>query len=153
MEPEPKIEMIRMNKDLIPEASNLLAGYLHAYDRQQMECAQILERLLDDQIAQCWLARFEKGYGGLMILAWSFSVSMGLPVLRVEALYTLPAYRKKGLAEKLLQHAIHIAKEHGAARLQLETDDNNVPARTLYAKYGFKCLPNKKVYMLLLSKK
>ena len=71
--------------------------------------------------------------------------------MRVEALYTWPPYRNMGAGRALLQHATQLAKEKNAARLQLETDDDNAPARHLYTGLGFEKIPGKGVYMLFLD--
>jgi len=49
-----------------------------------------------------------------------------------------------------MQYAIDIAIENKASRLQLETDDDNAPARNLYSNLGFKLIPGKGVYMAFL---
>lgn len=49
-----------------------------------------------------------------------------------------------------MEHAIDLAIAKKAARLQLETDDDNVPARTLYKQLGFERIEGKVVYMAFL---
>ncbi|MFD1674567.1 GNAT family N-acetyltransferase [Alicyclobacillus fodiniaquatilis] len=148
-----KIVIVALTQPLIAEASILLASYLYGVeysDEQQTEAQQILKRFLHYQIATPFLARYDETYVGFIVLDWGFSTSKGLPVLRVQALYTLPAYREIGVASTLLSHAISLAKGKGANRLQLETDRENTPAKHLYAKFGFELLPEKEVYMLFL---
>lgn len=146
------IEIIGLSSNHIPGISPLLAHYLFSScDEQQMsECVAILERLLDSQLAQLLVARKNGEYMGFMILDWGFSTSKGLPILRVQALYTVDHLRQSGVATALLHRAKEIAEEHGACRLQLETDHDNTPAQSLYTKLGFILLPQKQVYMLFL---
>ena len=43
-----------------------------------------------------------------------------------------------------------LGRKHGANRLQLETDTQNMPARALYSQHGFEWFPDKEIYMLFL---
>jgi ribosomal protein S18 acetylase RimI-like enzyme len=142
-----KIEIIPLTKKEIPEANVLLSDY---FKGQINGCTSILRRLLDFQIVQFLLARVNGTPGGFLVYDWGFSMTKGLPVLRVVALYTAKEFRKRSVATGLVYQAKAIAKKHGASRLQLETDQENIPARSLYAKLGFDHLPEKEVYMLFL---
>jgi [ribosomal protein S18]-alanine N-acetyltransferase len=50
----------------------------------------------------------------------------------------LPSYRGKGLGDKLLGSMIEIAKEMGARTMTLEVRVSNIPAQSLYRKFGFR---------------
>ncbi|MEC0239769.1 GNAT family N-acetyltransferase [Paenibacillus dokdonensis] len=54
------------------------------------------------------------------------------------------------LGRKLMEHVIKLAISNKATRLQLETDDDNAPTRTLYKQLGFKLIQGKGVYMSFL---
>ncbi len=96
------------------------------------------------------MAKKDHEYIGFIILSWSFSISKGFPVLRIEALYSSAKHRNKGIGRKLIEHAINLAKSKKATRLQLETHDDNAPARSLYKQLGFKLIQGKGVYMSFL---
>lgn len=49
----------------------------------------------------------------------------------------LPAYRRQGLGEKLLQALIALAVQQGAKSMTLEVRTSNTAAKDLYRKYGF----------------
>jgi hypothetical protein len=49
-----------------------------------------------------------------------------------------------------LAFADELARQHNAARLQLETDDCNTPAKSVYKKMGFQLIEGKEVYMKFL---
>ena len=54
------------------------------------------------------------------------------------------SYRGKGVGRAMLEHVLAEAKVRGYRRLSLETgaEDGFIPARTLYARYGFvECAP------------
>lgn len=52
----------------------------------------------------------------------------------IEDLVTLPEYRNKGLASKLLTYAINECKKHNIYKIILSTNENNLP---FYIKNGF----------------
>ena len=105
------------------------------------------KRFIKDGSSFCYLARQGNEYVGFIVPSWRFSISKGYPVLRIDALCSSSKHRKKGIAKRLMQHAIDLAFSKKAARLQLETDADNIPARTLYNQPGFKLIQGKGVYM------
>lgn len=111
---------------------------------------QILNSFISNNFAQCYLAKHDQEYVGFIVLSWSFSISKGYPVLRIEALYASPLHRNKGVGRKLMQYAFDLAVENKVTRIQLETDDDNIPTSTLYKNLGFKLIPGKGVYMSFL---
>ncbi len=130
-----------------------LAGYVHGdhpSDGQVARCRAALERHLRADGSLFLLARAADGVVGFIHLCWSVSTSTGLPLLCVEGLYTVPAYRGQGVAGALLRHAEGLARERGAHRLQLETDQDNLPTLHLYQRFGFERLPRKQVHMKFL---
>lgn len=48
-----------------------------------------------------------------------------------------PKFRRKGIAAKLLNEIIHCAKKRNIKSLTLEVRKSNIPAISLYKKYGF----------------
>jgi ribosomal protein S18 acetylase RimI-like enzyme len=154
------VEILPLNESLVPEVKGLITGYINSSSNgvdesdssleQIEECEQILNRFIRYNLAHCYLAKFDQKYVGFIVLSWSFSISKGFPVIRIDALYSSPKHRKKGVGRKLMQHAIDLAIENKASRLQLETDDDNIPACALYKNLGFKIIPGKGVYMSFL---
>ena len=55
----------------------------------------------------------------------------------VEDLVVNPEYRGMGIGRQLLEHGIKWARENNFPGIMLETQDNNVPACTLYQSCGF----------------
>jgi ribosomal protein S18 acetylase RimI-like enzyme len=49
-----------------------------------------------------------------------------------------PDFRRRGIGRALVQHAIAIATEAGASRIDLTAGDAKVAGRTLYASLGFR---------------
>ena len=57
-----------------------------------------------------------------------------------------PAYRKQGAADALMMRAMSFAEEHGLVYMGLEVRESNVPAISLYQKYGFQITGKRKAY-------
>ncbi|ASF16714.1 GNAT family N-acetyltransferase [Shewanella xiamenensis] len=57
----------------------------------------------------------------------------------IKSMRTAATYKQQGIASKVLQHLINDAKAAGVQRLSLETGSMAffLPARSLYAKFGF----------------
>jgi streptothricin acetyltransferase len=55
----------------------------------------------------------------------------------VDDIVVHPEYRGTGLGRALLEHGIQWARENNFPGVMLETQDDNVPACSLYQKYGF----------------
>jgi ribosomal protein S18 acetylase RimI-like enzyme len=55
----------------------------------------------------------------------------------VEDLVVNPEYRGEGIGRMLLEQGIQWARENGFPGVMLETQDDNVPACTLYQSRGF----------------
>ena len=49
----------------------------------------------------------------------------------------MPAARRRGLGSRLLDHLEAHARDHGVATLRLDTRDDLVEARRLYARHGY----------------
>lgn len=75
---------------------------------------------------------------------------IGMKVVLDEADITnvavLPAYRKKGIARKLLQQLLDEARQQGIYSIYLEVRDSNAAAITLYKHAGFKEVGKRKNY-------
>ena len=50
---------------------------------------------------------------------------------------TAPKFRKKGIANMLMQEILSCAKDCGCERMMLEVRKSNTPAQALYKKFGF----------------
>ena len=58
----------------------------------------------------------------------------------IKSMRTSNRHRRKGVAARMLQHILDVAKQRGYQRLSLETGSPAafVPARELYARFGFR---------------
>ena len=55
----------------------------------------------------------------------------------VTRVFVMPAARRRGFGSRLLDHLEAYAREHGVATLRLDTRDDLVEARRLYARHGY----------------
>lgn len=57
-----------------------------------------------------------------------------------------PAYRRRGIADALVENAVARGRESGLAVLMLEVRASNIPAIRLYEKHGFEAVGRRKNY-------
>jgi ribosomal protein S18 acetylase RimI-like enzyme len=62
----------------------------------------------------------------------------------IDSVATLPQYRKKGIAETLLEHVLLEGKERGYHVAQINMYIGNEPALNLYKKMGFEVIEEKR---------
>jgi ribosomal protein S18 acetylase RimI-like enzyme len=55
----------------------------------------------------------------------------------VENVATVPAFRRRGLIDALMQHVLGIGRSQGFARAQIAVFIDNTPAERAYLKNGF----------------
>lgn len=77
------------------------------------------------------------GYGGLWLMVDEAHIS---------TIASHPHWRRRGIGELLLLAMIDSAAEIGAEVVTLEVRVTNVPAQTLYTKYGFEVVGKRKGY-------
>jgi ribosomal-protein-alanine N-acetyltransferase len=68
------------------------------------------------------------GYFGMWVIADDAHIT---------TLAVHPRRRRSGLATRLLEHLIDVARSRGASRISLEVREKNQPAQSLYRKFGF----------------
>ena len=90
----------------------------------------ILEEVLDNFKVKYSFANEDalKGY---------ILVEETIDIVNIIGVYTEEAYRKQGVASKLLRHIIDSYKDN-KEKLMLEVRSKNIPAISLYEKFGFK---------------
>ena len=78
-----------------------------------------------------------EGPDGFAELRFRPSLYTGALDAHLEELYVVPERRGLGLGRALLEAAMDHARERGAARIDLNTSEDDVAAQALYASAGF----------------
>ena len=78
-----------------------------------------------------------EGPDGFAELRFRPSLYTGALDAYLEELYVVPERRGQGLGRALLEAAMEHARERGAARIDLNTSEDDVAARALYESAGF----------------
>jgi GNAT superfamily N-acetyltransferase len=78
-----------------------------------------------------------RGPDGFAQLRFRPSLYTGALDAHLEELYVVPKRRGQGLGRALLEAAMDLARERGAARIDLGTSESDVAARALYESLGF----------------
>lgn len=149
------IEIIRLGKELLEPASRLLARYMKSSYGQDEElepkCEKSLLDLLDDGVAQFYMAKQGQNWAGFVVVCWGYSTTSGKPILRVQDIYVEPKFRNRGIGTGLLAFCEKMARAKGAHSIRLETNINNTQARRLYEKAGYAEFPQRLVCMKFLD--
>lgn len=85
----------------------------------------------DNPAARCWVAGLGGRVVGMMVL-WII-----LDEAHIATLATHPDFRRQGIAETLLIHALRSAAREGVRRSFLEVRAGNEAAQKMYRKFGF----------------
>ena len=96
--------------------------------------------LISTEGAMCYTAR-----DGDKVIAYILGRVIA-PEGEIYRIATLPAYRKRGIAYRLLDYAYKTEKGHGLEVLFLEVRTQNTAARALYRAYGFEEVGVRKNY-------
>ena len=107
-----------------------------------------IERLLIDKSVIAHRAMISTLFGGLMGAALAGFIVSRLAAGEAEILSVAvaPARRGRGLARKLLDLHLRRLAGLGAVAVFLEVDEDNAPARRLYARAGFREVGRRPAY-------
>ena len=119
---------------------NLFNQYMIFYKQPSNEekYKSYLNDRLKNREATVYMALDPDNYpAGFVLNYYSFSsVSQGILIF-LNDLFDAPDYRKKGIAELLINASFNLAREVGAIRVDLGTAKDNFNAQRLYEKIGF----------------
>ena len=82
---------------------------------------------------------------GDVVLGFVIAREMGSE-WEIENIAVTAAARRQGVATRLLQHAIEVARDRGGRVLFLEVRESNHPALRLYEKHGFTLAGRRRAY-------
>jgi ribosomal protein S18 acetylase RimI-like enzyme len=98
---------------------------------------RLLPGLAAHPTARAWLAFEGNEAVGVCVGFIGFSTFRALPLLNIHDLAVLPGQRGRGVGQALLAAAESHARAEGCCKLTLEVQEDNLPARRLYARFGF----------------
>jgi ribosomal-protein-alanine N-acetyltransferase len=87
--------------------------------------------LTDNPASRCWVAELDGKVVG-MIVVWLI-----VEEAHVATIATHPDFRRKGIAKRLLSHALQKLMEQGARSSFLEVRESNLAAQAMYRKFGY----------------
>ncbi len=98
-----------------------------------------VERLLEDRDTEFLLATPDDDSppSGVLQLRFRFSVWKAAPDAWLEDLFVRAEARRAGVGDALVALAKERARERGAKRIELDTNEDNAPAIALYERHGF----------------
>jgi GNAT superfamily N-acetyltransferase len=99
--------------------------------------ARLVPALRDHPTALVVLALADADPIGVAVCFLGFSTFAARPLVNVHDLAVLPEHRGKGVGRALLTGVEQRARARGCCKLTLEVQDDNEPARRLYARFGF----------------
>ncbi|MDH4565111.1 GNAT family N-acetyltransferase [Pseudomonas sp. BN414] len=124
----------------LDDLSSLFAGYLEFYQvpRPQSDIRAFLEQRLDRGDSTLFIARGEDGAPLGFTQLYPFLSSLALaPAWLLSDLYVVPAARRQGVGEDLMNAARAHAERTGACGIQLETAKTNLAGQALYERLGY----------------
>ena len=134
------MEIVKAGREQIAEVARLFDLY-----RQFYECdadLALATRFITDRIereeSDIFVAIDGDSAGGFVQLYPSFCSVDAVKIYILYDLYVDASARKSGIGEMLMNAATTWAREQGAARLDLLTEDNNLAGQHLYEKLGYK---------------
>lgn len=107
---------------------------------------------LDCWTEEMFLSAFKlQNFGGLIAYEEDKDVAFitydkSFDTADIEDVFVIPEYRKKGVANKLIENLILTLKEEGIKEVFLEVRKSNIPAINLYTKSGFNKISERKKY-------
>jgi ribosomal protein S18 acetylase RimI-like enzyme len=99
--------------------------------------AQLVPGLAVHPTTCVWLAFDGDAAVGVCVGFVGFSTFRAKPLLNIHDLAVLATHRGRGVGRALLAAAEDMARSNGFGKLTLEVQDDNLPARHLYERYGF----------------
>jgi ribosomal-protein-alanine N-acetyltransferase len=87
--------------------------------------------ITDNPASRCWVVEGDDRIIGMLVL-WLIVDEAHIATIAVH-----PDYRRQGIGETLLLHALRAAMKEGAVSSFLEVRESNSIAQAMYRKYGF----------------
>jgi len=135
---KPGIQVRRAGAEDAADIARLLHDFNDEYEEKTPpvpELTRHAERMLREGEMTVLLVGAEPS--GLALLRFRPSVWTEQREAYLQELYVVPARRGEGIGQTLMEAAIQLCREEGAAWIELNTGETDVAARGLYEKLGF----------------
>jgi len=110
-------------------------GYNEEFEALAAEIVARFLRRFDAKRERCWIAERDGENVGCVFLVKRSKTLSQLRLLLVE-----PSARGLGIGERLVRECIRFARQVGYRRMRLWTQDDLLPARSIYKKAGFEVI-------------
>lgn len=126
---------------------NLTAAYMadpmgEASAWTDEEKKNVILDMKDHPCALILFAKSEGKYVGLCTCFYAYSTFLAKPLLNIHDIYVEESYRGNGVAKKLVESLLEIAKQKNCGKITLEVRKDNLNARDLYKNKGFTEAPH-----------
>ena len=101
------------------------------------------ENELEDNPYGYYVVEDDHGVNGYLGL-WIVDTTIQVTTLGVD-----PMHQRQGIARRLLEHMIEVARSKGVSLITLEVRQSNGAAKALYTSFGFKTVAIRKQYYTL----
>lgn len=126
--------------DDIEELVNLMSDfYEESGYRLNSELSRRALRTLiaDPKLGQVWLIQRNNQIAGYIVLTLVFSMEYGGQCAFVDDLFVRPRFRRVGLGRCGIDTLLAECRRTGIRAVHIEVGRNNLPAKELYASFGF----------------
>lgn len=127
----------RADVPIIAEFIRKLAEYERLADEVALSEAQLEETLFGERkFGEVLLAYVEGSPVGFALYYYGYSTFLAQPVLYLEDLFVLEAFRRKGVGKRLFLDLLEIARKEGCGRFEWSVLDWNKSAIDFYESIG-----------------
>jgi ribosomal protein S18 acetylase RimI-like enzyme len=124
--------------DLLP----LVAAY-HLFEEISLSAGireKSVGRLLSDRtLGEVWLIKKSDHLIGYVVVCFSYSIELGGRGVSIDEFYIEVPERGKGIGAEVLGTLKEHMRAHNVVAIQLEVDQRNERAKSLYVQSGFSC--------------
>ena len=122
--------------DLLP----LVVAY-HLFEEISLSAdirEKTVERLLNDEtLGEVWLIRKSDHLIGYIVVCFGYSIEFGGREVVIDELYIESPERGMGVGAEVLERLKELVRAHDVVAIQLEVDQRNERANSLYVQSGF----------------
>lgn len=137
-DPMTAVHLVTPDDDALAEAGQLLDAFNREYDEPTPGAARLAERLAELIADGDTVVLLADGQAGIAVVRLRKSIWSDQLEAYLAELYVVPSRRGAGVGRALMAACLHHARERGADYIDLVTSEDDVAARYLYAKSGFR---------------